>query len=143
MFKIFIRILAFVAGVLLILDGGLPSSAHEMQIDGHSSNTRVGPNRVLASRDTDYVVNFIGGKTSSCSVGYAAYSKLNDGDTVTVKSSRIFNACLDIQRGDEEIYEYRYRKLFCLIGGALLLAAAFGWTGTNDDEDRPGITIRF
>jgi hypothetical protein len=39
----------------------------------------------------------------SCEVGWSAFNALNDGDEVSVATSRVFKSCDGIRRGDEVI----------------------------------------
>jgi hypothetical protein len=142
MFKLLIRVACFFAGVLFLLDAGLPTTTQEMHVDGHTSH--IDTKRWNTSHDTSYSVKFVGGRLNSCSVGYSAYNQLNDGDTVTIKSSKILGECIRIERADQEVYQDRFWKIFRFVGGLLLLAVAFGWIeSTDDDEERGGVWFRF
>ena len=77
----------------------------------------------------------VGGVVSSCSVGYAAYGNLKDGDRVEVQSTQLFKTCFRLTRGEEVIEANKYWKLFALICGGLLIALAVGWLKSNDDDD--------
>ncbi len=139
MFKLLIRLACFIAGVVFLLDAGLPTTTQELHVDGHESHIDT-----KTSHDTSYSLKFVGGRLNSCSVGYSAYNQLSDGDTVTVKSSRILGECIRIERGDQEVYQERFWKIIRCVGGLLLLAVAFGWIeSSDDDEERGGVWFRF
>lgn len=78
---------------------------------------------------------------SKCSVGHALYKRLEDGDSIEVRSTRIFKNCIRISQGDDVMQDDGHWKYIGLVFGALLIAAAFGWLRSDDDE-RGGISIR-
>ena len=145
MFKFLVHCLLFIAGVALIADIGLPIRAEQLQVDQHTSRTQTDyrATRGGDSRwaDTSYKLHLIGGNLSSCSVGFSSYSRLKDGDTVNVQSTKLFKNCIRIARGEEVIESDNHWKLFALIFGSLLIAVAVGWL-KGDDDDRDGISIR-
>ena len=65
--------------------------------------------------------------------GHSAYGKLKDGDTVSVKATKLFKNCIRIAKGEEVIESDKYWKIFAVIGGLLFIAAAFGWVRRDDD----------
>jgi hypothetical protein len=138
MFKLLLRVAFFIIGVVLLLDIGLPTRVEQLQIDQHTSQTQIDhrPTRSADSRwaDTSYTLHLIGGRISSCSVGYSTYSRLQDGDTVDVQSTNLFKNYIRIARGNEVIESNKHWKLFGLIGGILLIAAGIGWLKTDDDS---------
>jgi hypothetical protein len=127
----------------VLIDGGMPAVTEQLQVEGHRSHDNYNARNVAANHDTQYIVNFSDGKERSCTVTYSAYEALNDGDTVTVRSSRLLHHCLEIRRGDEAIMSPSWWKIGCLIGGLLCIAGAIVGKGTyGSDDEEPGITIR-
>jgi hypothetical protein len=124
-----------IVGIVLLLDILLPTSTESLQIDQHTSSTEQRPSAGTNARsaDTSYTLHFAGGRVSSCSVGYSAYWKLKDGDTVVVQATKLFKNCIRITRGEEIVQANKYWKLLALIGGGLLVAAAIGWLKTEED----------
>lgn len=144
MISVLIRIALFVFGVVVLIDGGMPPRTEQLLVEGHRSDTTHRANNVSANRDTEYIVNFSDGKERSCTVPWSAYEALNDGDTVTVRSSRLLGHCLEIRRGDEAIMTPSWWKIGCLIGGVLLIAMAIvGKSGSDEDDEGPGLSINF
>jgi len=133
MFKVLARIFMFVAGVFILLDTGFPTVTESMQVDRHTSNVQQSSGSTGHLSDTSYNLQFIGGRVGSCSVGYSAYSKARDGDTVVVNSTKLFRKCIRISRDDEVLYVEKYWKLFACIFGFLLIAAAMGWVKSDDN----------
>jgi hypothetical protein len=85
----------------------------------------------------------VGGTVRSCSVGHTLYRRLNDGDRIEVRSSRILKRCVRIAQGEEVIEDDGHWKLMRLIIGALMLASAFGWLrGRGDEDGGSGISVR-
>jgi len=130
----------FIVGLVLLLDAGLPTKTESIQVDRHTSRLE---NRTTGSghaggADTSYTLHFLGGRVSSCSVGYSAYNKLKDGDTVEIRATKLFKTCVRIAQGAEVLQFDKYWKLMRLIGGCLLIAAAIGWIKS---EDEGGIRI--
>jgi hypothetical protein len=125
----------FIAGVVLLLDIGLPTSLETLQVDQHTSSVDRSTSSGIDSRwaDTSYTLHLIGGRVSSCSVGYSTYAKLKDGDTVGVQATKLFKNCIRITRAEEVVEAEKHWKLFALIGGCILIAAAIGWLKTNDE----------
>jgi hypothetical protein len=138
MFKFLTRIVLFVVGVALLADIGLPTITENLHVDQHTSSTERCDlrDRNNTCADTSYTLHFVGGHPLSCSVGYSAYGKVKDGDSVLVQATRLFKNCIRISRGQELITDDNHWKLFQLIGGLLLLAAAVGWINTEDGEVR-------
>jgi hypothetical protein len=115
------RLAMFIVAVLLALDA-------------------FGSERNENLRADDYHLHFVGGRVDSCDVGWSAWNTLQDGDEVSVDTSRVFKSCDGIRRGDQVISQAHLHKGFLLIPIALLLAAAFGWIEFNRgvDDDRRG-----
>ncbi len=124
----------FIIAVLLAVDAFGAERNESLRIDRHS---RAGSNW---RHTDDYRLHFVGGLIDSCDVGWSAWNALQDGDEVSVDTSRVFKSCDGIRRGDEVIAQPRLHRGFVLIPIALLLAAAFGWIRFNRrlDEDRSG-----
>ncbi len=125
----------FVMGLVLLLDAGLPSKGESLQVDRHSSSVEHHTNSSghAGGTDTSYTLHFVGGRVSSCSVGYAAYNQLKDGDTVDVRATKVFKTCVRIAQGEEVLQWDKYWKLMGFIGGCLLIAAAIGWIKSEDE----------
>lgn len=135
MFKLLARFVMFMVGVVLLLDIGLPTSTESLQVDQHTSHTERRSSSGIGGRwaDTSYTIHLLGGRVSSCSVGYSTYGKLKDGDTVGVHATKLFKSCIRITKGEEVIEVDKYWKILALVGGGLLIAAAVGWLQTDDD----------
>lgn len=122
-----------IAGVVFLLDACLPASKSPAQVDRHFTTVEQDTTQRGTAFDTRYNIEFLGGRVPSCSVGYHTYSTLRDGDQVLVTSTKLLKFCLRIERGAEQVYESKHRRLFQGIFAFLLLAVAFGWLRTNDD----------
>jgi len=135
MLKLALRFAMFIAGVALLLDIGLPTTIESLQVDQHTSRDGDRQHGGFSGRwaDTSYTLHFIGGRVSSCGVGYSAYTRLKDGDKVEVQETKLFKNCIRISRGEEVIESDKHWKLFALVGGCLLIAAAIGWLETDDE----------
>lgn len=117
-------------GLALISDTGLPIRKETLQVDQHTSS---GGARHAAA-DTSYTIHLVGGQVSSCDVGYSAYTRLQDGDSVVVKSTRLFKSCIQIDKDSEVISNDKYWRIIGFVIGCLLIATAFGWIDYNDDD---------
>lgn len=109
-----------------MVDAGFLPITQAMHVDGHSSHVSARTNNNGVSRDTSYNLKLVDGRVDSCTVGYSAYNKLNDGDAVTVKFSRLLKRCISIDRAGEVVYAEQYWKVFSVIIGAVLIVLAFG-----------------
>ena len=128
------RLAMFIIAVLLAVDAFSAERNESLRVDRHVRVPRW-------HRTDDYRLDFAGGHVESCTVGWSAFNALNDGDVVSVDTSRVFKSCGGIRRGDEVISQARLHQWFLLIPIAFLLAAAFGWIEFNrriDDDDRRG-----
>ncbi|PTT86750.1 hypothetical protein DBR42_13075 [Pelomonas sp. HMWF004] len=142
LFSFLFRCCLFIAGLVFLADAGLPTRTEQLQVDRHTSQTKR-DNRSAASSDTSYTLHLVGGSVRNCSVGYALYTRLNDGDRIEVRSSRVFKQCVRISQGEDIVEDDKYWKLIRLIIGGLMLATAFGWLrGRGDEDDRSGISVR-
>lgn len=141
MFKFLFRCVLFIAGLVLIADAALPTRIEQLRVDQHTS--RAGTNsRGSGAGDTDYSLHLIDGVVSQCSVGYAIYTRLKDGDRIQVRSTRLMRNCIGISQGEEVLQDGKAWKYAGLLFGALLIAAALGWVRSDDDDERGGIGIR-
>jgi hypothetical protein len=134
MLKFLTRCIMFIIGLALILDIALPTRKEQLHVDQHTSQTQMSRSSTGRWGDTSYTIHLIGGEISSCSVGYAAYGALADGDAIDVEATRIFRNCIRIARGDEPIESSKYWKWFALACGGLLIAGAVGWLRSDDDD---------
>jgi len=129
------RLAMFIVAVLLALDAFGSERNENLRVDRHSRS------HSQWQRADDYHLLFVGGRVDSCDVGWSAWNTLQDGDEVSVDTSRVFKSCDGIRRGDQVISQAHLHKWFLLIPIALLLAAAFGWIEFNrgvDDDRRSG-----
>jgi len=129
--KFVVRIAFAAVGAALIVDAALPLRVEPLQVDRHTSETRT--DHGAATGEITYKVHLVGGVPSSCSVGYAAYSALKDGDAVEVQSTKLFRSCVRISRGEQVVDFLEYWRWLAVAGGMLLLAAALGWMRDGDD----------
>jgi len=127
------RLAMFIVAVLLAVDAFSAERNESLRVDRHVRISRW-------HRGDDYRLDFVGGRVESCTVGWSAFNALNDGDVVSVDTSRVFKSCDGIRRGDEVISRASVHKWFLLIPIAMLLAAAFGWIRFERriDDDRRG-----
>jgi hypothetical protein len=114
------RLAMFIVAVLLAVDAFSAERIETLRVDRHVRVARW-------HHDDDYQLHFVGGRVDSCSVGWSAFNALDDGDIVSVDTSRVFKSCDGIRRGEEVITRARLRKWLLLVPMLILLAAAFGW----------------
>ena len=114
------RLAALLIAILLAIDAFSGERTETLRVDGHSHTTSW-------RHDDRYRLHFAGGRVESCEVGWSVFNALNDGDEVSVDTSRVFKSCDGIRRGDEAISQSHARKWFVLVPMLILLAAAFGW----------------
>lgn len=135
MLKTLIRAVAFIAAVVLLLDVLLPTRIESAQVDRHSSFTQrdVNPEngRRLPSSHTDYKLHLAGSQISSCKVGHSVYTRLQDGDALEVRSSRLFKACIEITHGHDVLPINKHWRLLELGGSVLAMLVAFGLATLN------------
>lgn len=141
MFKFLFRCVLFIAGLALIADTGLPTRIEQVRVDLHTSQFDT-DRRGFGNGDTHYTLHLIDGVASKCSVGHALYTRLKDGDRIEVSSTRLFKNCIRIAQGEDVLQDDKHWKYIGLVVGALLIAAAFGWVRSDDDDERSGIGIR-
>ena len=114
------RLAALLIAILLAIDAFSAERTETLRVDRHERVSHW-------HRGDDYRLQFVGGRGASCEVGWSAFNALDDGDEVSVDTSRVFKSCDGIRRGDEVIARPGAHKWFMLIPIALLLAASFGW----------------
>ena len=126
------RLAALLIAILLAIDAFSGERTETLRVDRHTHTTSW-------HHDDSYRLHFVGGRVESCEVGWTAFNALNDGDEVSVDTSRVFKSCDGIRRGDETISQSRARKWFVLVPMLVLLAAALGWIQFErrlDDDGR-------
>ncbi|MDE2420981.1 MAG: hypothetical protein KGO49_07370 [Gammaproteobacteria bacterium] len=134
MLNTLLRLAFLIGGMVLLLDTFFPTKIESLKIDLHSThvyntqNNRTGNN----IGDTEYTLHFVGGRLSSCTVGYAAYSGLRDGDAVDVQETKILKRCIAISKDGQVIQSNKYWRLLEMLFGFLLIAAGFGWLKTDE-----------
>ncbi len=125
------RLAALLIAFLLAIDAFSAQRNETLRVDRHVRLSHW-------HHGDDYRLEFVGGRIDSCSVGWSAFNALNDGDVVSVDTSRVFKSCEGIRRGEEVISQAHLRKWLLLVPMAILLAAAFGWIqfdrGVDDDR---------
>ncbi|WP_457445877.1 hypothetical protein [Roseateles sp. P5_E4] len=140
MFTFIARCISLIVGLVLIADTGLPTRVEQLRVDRHTSSFK-SDQRGAGAGDTSYTLHLAGGVVATCSVGFALYTRLKDGDSIEVRSTKLFKSCIRISQGDEVFEDDKHWKYIGLLFGALLIAAAFGWLRSDDDE-RNGFGIR-
>jgi len=126
------RLAALLIAILLAIDAFSGERTQTLRVDRHERTTSW-------RHDDSYRLHFVGGRVESCEVGWSAFNELNDGDEVSVATSRVFKSCDGIRRGDEVIARPNVHKWLMLVPIAILLAAAFGWIQFErrvDDDTR-------
>ncbi|WIV97976.1 hypothetical protein [Kinneretia aquatilis] len=140
------RCIFFFLGSALLADVALPTRIETLLVEQHTSQTQTAqrstPSTDSRWADTSYKLHLSGGGPSSCSVAYSTYSKLKDGDSIEVRSSKVFRTCVHIARGEEVFESDGLWKWIALFSGLLLIAASFGWV-KSDSGDGEGFSIRF
>ena len=135
----------FVAGVVILLEMWLPVQTQQLRVDQHTSRFEpdINPNNRYRRGwgDTSYTIKLVGGAVKSCSVGYAAYTKLKDGDTVDVTATKFLGQCRRIARGDEVLESRMEKQWLIIMAGCLLIAFAIGVIKGDDDGSGVGIRI--
>jgi hypothetical protein len=126
------RLAALLIAILLAIDAYSGERTESLRVDRHSRTTSW-------RHDDSYRLHFVGGRVESCEVGWSVFNALNDGDDVSVDTSRVFKSCDGIRRGGDVISESHSRKWFMLLPIGIMLAAAFGWIQFErrvDDDTR-------
>ena len=139
MFSLLVRIVLFVVGIAMMLDTTLPTRNEEVKVDLHrNSTTKERTINADGTKTVDinshYQLYFIGGKVDYCNVGYDAYTRLKDGDKISVRSTKIFEKCIQISKDEEPIKDERYWRMMTCIIGLLCIAAAFGLIDFDSDN---------
>jgi hypothetical protein len=122
------RLAALLVAILLAIDAYSGERTEVLRVDRHTRSTGW-------HHDDRYRLHFVGGRVESCEVGWSAFNALDDGDEVTVDTSRVFKSCDAIRRGGETITESHLRRWIVLLPMAILVAAAFGWIRFERDVD--------
>ena len=120
------KFISMVIATLLLTDAFLPAVELVYKIDRH----RIIDEGFLSKK---YELVLIGGPAKSCDVGYSAYTAVKDGDSVTLKSSRIFRACWMIRFDNQVIHREYYGRLLFLILGFGAFAVGSGWIKSDED----------
>lgn len=126
------RLAALLVAILLAIDAFSGERTETLRIDRHTRATSW-------RHDDSYRLHFVGGRVESCEVGWSAFNALDDGDEVSIATSRVFKSCDAIRRGGDVVSESHARKWVMLLPIAILLAAAFGWIQFErrlDDDTR-------
>jgi hypothetical protein len=134
MLKVLIRVVVFVVSLGLLVDVLLPVRTEALTVDLHSSHEDTRPHRF----DTSYTLQFAGGTTGSCSVGFTAYSSLKDGDPVDVQASKLFKHCVAISKDGRTVESDKYWRLWHVIIAAFLMAVALGWIDLDTEGQSDG-----
>jgi|GEM_PF-819389 len=152
MFNWLIRLGLLLGALACLIDATLPPASREAQVVGHARTiTTSSDNGGRTQRSTDYKLGLTGRLNNSCSVDSAAYEVLHDGDTVTVKTTRLFKSCVAVIRDDDKVYAQNYWRLFRFLIAALLIAAFFASFFSNssgqddgfDSDDVPSFSRSF
>lgn len=135
MLKLLGRLLFLLLGVALVTDAFLTQRQQTLTVDQHTSHTDDGHHRSggIGWGDTSYTLHFAGGRPGSCSVGYAAYHALSDGDPVEVTSTRLFGNCTKIVNGQQIVQRDGLWRLWQVGGGLMMIAVALGWVRSEED----------
>ena len=131
------RFVCLIVGIVLLLDIFLPTRIEPLKVDLHSINVYNAQNNrpINAIADIEFRLHFDGGRLSSCSVGYAAYSRLRDGDSVNIQETKILKRCIGISKDGQIIQSNKYWRLLEMLFGFLLIAVGFGWLKGDDNRD--------
>ena len=114
------RLAALLIALLLAIDALCAERTETLRVDRHTRVSRW-------HQGDDYRLHFVGGRVESCEVGWSVFNALEDGDLVSVDTSRVFKSCYGIRRGDDVISRARAHRWLLWVPMAILLAAAFGW----------------
>jgi hypothetical protein len=135
-FKLLLRCLFFIGGVVLLSDTALPLRDETLRVDQHTSHVNDGESarRDNRSGDTSYTLHLVGGQVASCSVGYAAYQRLKDGDAIQVQATRLLRQCVHIARDGERVESNRHWRWIAMVIGGVLIALAIGWLRADDED---------
>jgi hypothetical protein len=134
-----LRIAVLVGGIAFLLDAFLPTRVESLKVDLHTSRIIYNHHHQIWMNnhigDTKYTLDFVGGRMSSCEVGYAAYSKLHDGDAVEIQETRILKKCIIISKDGEVIESNKFLKYIEILIGCVLIAFGMGWLKADNDKD--------
>jgi hypothetical protein len=140
-FKFLIRCLFMIAGIALLSDTALPLRDETARVDQHTSHVNDGESarRDNRSGDTSYTLHLVGSEVASCSVGYAAYQRLKDGDAIRVQSTRLFRQCVRVTHDEEVVEATRHWRWIAWVLGGVLIALGIGWLRADDEDGSIGL----
>jgi hypothetical protein len=122
MIKSLLRYVLFLVGLATLADAGLPTRHEVLTVERHSR-----------SNSNDNVLRLAGGNITSCDVGYSAYQTYKDGNTVSVRATRIFRQCVQVTQGADTIPLRGFWRLFEAIVGLAMIGVAIGKLETEDE----------
>ena len=135
MLNMFVRVAAFVVGMLLLAEACLTTTVESLKVDGHTTDWTRSSSPSDRGGDTDYIIHFASRDVSSCSVRRSTYDKVNDGDVVRVKVTRFFQNCVRITRGGELMEAFTIWRVVGVVGGLLLIAIGVGLIKAEYESD--------
>ena len=133
MLRKLLQFLTLIAGVYFLADAVLPPLNITTRVDNHQTDTAPatasgGPNQ------TTYKIYFADNRLSGCSMGHTAYNRLQDGDEVRVRASRLINNCREVRRDHELVYETRLGPFLQALMALITIGVGLGWLRRDDDE---------
>ena len=120
MFRLVVNSIVIVFGITFLLDGFLPTKFESVQVSQHVDSYS------LFSRNKVYKIEFSNSRVGNCSIPYATYNRVKDGESLDIQESLLLKECIQIKSGDKIIRSEIDRKLVHLIGGLLAIAFGFG-----------------
>ncbi len=135
MLKLLLRCAMFLLGLTCLVEASLPTRAETLRVDRHTSHQERSTTGNPGSRhwDTKYELHLLGGVVSSCSVGLSAYKRVNDGDTIDVRATRVFRHCVHLTHNGDVLQDSKYWRVFGFVFGLLAIGAGIGWLKSDDD----------
>ena len=121
MLNFMLRMFFLCFGAVIACDALLPTATQTLQIVGHKVGSS---NKGLSS---NYSIHFDNVRLHACPVSKKNYYRLNDGDLLVVKSTRLLKQCIKIERDGVEIKSSSVWRLFNLLLGAGFIAYGVGW----------------
>lgn len=139
MLTMLVRLLAFMAAIVLTADALLPTRSESVRVEHHERREHRSIHHFRTRTRTNYIVHFSGGSVGSCDVGLSAYDTLHDGDDVTVGVTRVLKSCDRVTR-DGSVVVHNIDRWMSLFLAALALGVGFGWITPfrRDDDGEPG-----